>query len=221
MVSQQVLRGLAGALIALALGTRFPLGGVRPALAGASRLVVLGQPEPPSAEIPAGWHTFGTALARALGATWLGVHRLTAGQSSTLPAGQVAAAMKSAGADGAALLAPGRGISAWQLRPDGSAELLGLSSEADAEDHPLEAARLVARLWQPARQSGPPGRQRPGLDPTRPLLTEARAPARQPRSTATPWWVYATIGVAAGLAATIMVAHELGEDRQRIELVEP
>lgn len=61
-------------------------------------------------------------------------------------------------------------------------------------------------------------------DPDRPLLTEG-SPGRGGRGdepeAPTKWWVYAAIGGALAVGATIIIAHEIGSDRQRVELTVP
>jgi len=64
-------------------------------------------------------------------------------------------------------------------------------------------------------------------DPDQPLLTESTTPSTTPgRRTDEPerptkWWVYAAIAGAAAIGATILVVHEAGSDRQRVELHYP
>ncbi|HEX3759304.1 MAG TPA: hypothetical protein VHW23_11380 [Kofleriaceae bacterium] len=61
-------------------------------------------------------------------------------------------------------------------------------------------------------------------DPDMPLLTEDTAPrgARKDQAEGpTKWWVYAAIGGAIAIGATIIIAHEAAGDRQRVELHYP
>jgi hypothetical protein len=61
-------------------------------------------------------------------------------------------------------------------------------------------------------------------DPDLPLLTEGSGPrgARTDHAEGgTKWWVYAAIGGALAIGATIIVAHDAASDRQRVELHYP
>jgi hypothetical protein len=59
-------------------------------------------------------------------------------------------------------------------------------------------------------------------DPDRPLLVEDRAALlRNRREEPTRWWVYAAILGAVGASAAIILVHEVGSDRQRVELHYP
>jgi hypothetical protein len=73
-------------------------------------------------------------------------------------------------------------------------------------------------------------RKNPGIDPDRPLLretSEERAAylARREGKSATPtrqeWWVYAAIIGAVALGAGVVLANDLGDDHQRIEITFP
>lgn len=61
-------------------------------------------------------------------------------------------------------------------------------------------------------------------DPDMPLLTEsggARSARKDQAEGGTRWWVYAAIGGALAIGATIVVAHDAASDRQRVELHYP
>ena len=61
-------------------------------------------------------------------------------------------------------------------------------------------------------------------DPDMPLLTESSGPrgARKDQAEGgTKWWVYAAIGGALAIGATIVVVHDAASDRQRVELHYP
>jgi hypothetical protein len=64
----------------------------------------------------------------------------------------------------------------------------------------------------------------PGLDPRAPLLREGDVPRRfgsrpgERRVARQPWWAYATIIGAVAATSLLILATDLGEDRQRIEL---
>ena len=59
-------------------------------------------------------------------------------------------------------------------------------------------------------------------DPDRPLLVEdPRARAERKRDEPARWWVYAAIIGAVGASAAIVLVHESGSDRQRVELRYP
>ena len=61
-------------------------------------------------------------------------------------------------------------------------------------------------------------------DPDRPLLVEEpelRTARRDEAVTPTKWWVYAAIGGALAVAATVLIVHEAAGDRQRVELSYP
>jgi hypothetical protein len=61
-------------------------------------------------------------------------------------------------------------------------------------------------------------------DPDMPLLTEGSGPRGARKDEAeggTKWWVYAAIGGAIAIGATIIVAHDAASDRQRVELRYP
>lgn len=60
-------------------------------------------------------------------------------------------------------------------------------------------------------------------DPDQPLLTEARGAggAEEDRNAPTKWWVYGAIGGAIAAAALVIVIHDSGSDRQRVELHYP
>ncbi|HMG55889.1 MAG TPA: hypothetical protein VK601_20455 [Kofleriaceae bacterium] len=61
-------------------------------------------------------------------------------------------------------------------------------------------------------------------DPDRPLLVEdpgVRGARRDEAATPTKWWVYAAIGGALAVAATVLVVHEAAGDHQRVELNYP
>ena len=63
-------------------------------------------------------------------------------------------------------------------------------------------------------------RSAPGLDPSMPLLRET--PNTTTRATATKrWWVYGIVLGAATLGAGFIIAQDLSEDRQRIEVTLP
>ena len=59
-------------------------------------------------------------------------------------------------------------------------------------------------------------------DPDRPLLVEdPRERGIRRREEPTRWWVYAAIAGAVGASAAIVLVHEVGSDRQRVELHYP
>jgi hypothetical protein len=62
----------------------------------------------------------------------------------------------------------------------------------------------------------------PGIDPNRPLLRESPA-RRADRDDGKwqEWWVYAAVIGAVAVGASIVVANELGDDQQRIEITSP
>jgi hypothetical protein len=81
-----------------------------------------------------------------------------------------------------------------------------------------EASRVIALVVDRARswtEHAP--------DPDRPLLREAGGEPRRADAGERPtkWWVYAAIAGAAAIGATIVIAHETGSDRQRVELHYP
>jgi hypothetical protein len=124
------------------------------------------------------------------------------------------------------MLAPGerqaRRVGTGQLaRPEAIAARV--ATRADARDGAAGAA--PTRASEP--RSGPRAEQRPGqagLDPTVPLLREGDVPRRygsrhDGRGLArTPWWAYATIIGAVAATSLLILAADLGDDRQRIEL---
>lgn len=57
-------------------------------------------------------------------------------------------------------------------------------------------------------------------DPDQPLLVEDRGRRDEPPAP-TKWWVYAAIGGAVALGATIILVHDSASDRQRVELHYP
>ena len=59
-------------------------------------------------------------------------------------------------------------------------------------------------------------------DPDRPLLVEdPRDRAGRRREEPTRWWVYAAIAGAIGASAAVVLIHDAGSDRQRVELHYP
>lgn len=102
---------------------------------------------------------------------------------------------------------PGR-VAVWILPENRrSAELVGHAPNADIAGH------LALRGLEESRTA-------PGLDPNRPLLRET--PSTTTRATATKrWWVYGIVLGAAALGAGFIVAQDLSEDRQRIEVTLP
>lgn len=104
------------------------------------------------------------------------------------------------------------GLAVWTLPPGSSrARPLGLAPT------PVAAAALLT------------GKRGPGIDPNQPLLRETpqdRArlyglAAQAEDDGGQEWWVWATVAGAAGLAVLAVLAHDLGDDRQRIEITLP
>jgi len=115
-----------------------------------------------------------------------------------------------AGLSHAVLIDPRGKLQVWYLRA-GRPEARHVGNAAD----PSEIAPLVA------------GSRGPGIDPDRPLLRETpeeRAAAiggrsREPKRQE--WWVYAAVIGAVALGAGIVLANDLGDDQQRIEITLP
>jgi hypothetical protein len=121
--------------------------------------------------------------------------------------------------------APGRqAVQIWAMAPgETEARRVGTGQLARPES---VATRVVARVagWDamPAHASGQPSGASP--EPGVPLLRESDVPRRygsRPgarRLAHKPWWAYATIIGAVAATSLLILAADLGDDRQRIEL---
>jgi hypothetical protein len=102
---------------------------------------------------------------------------------------------------------PGR-VAVWILPPNRrSAELVGHAPNAAIAGE-IALQGLVDSSIQP------------GLDPNMPLLRESDMTTTKSRDTKR-WWVYGLVLGAAAIAAGVIVAQDLGEDTQRIEVMLP
>lgn len=102
---------------------------------------------------------------------------------------------------------PGR-IAVWVLPPQRrGAQLVGHAPHASA------AGKLALGALQESSRS-------PGLDPTMPLLTED-SESSTTASSGRRWWIYGVVLGAAAVGAGLIVAQDLREDRQRIEVSLP
>jgi PEGA domain len=134
-------------------------------------------------------------------------------------------------------------LRAWQSgreRPDGRGVGQVLAA-ADLTYAVLVGPRGELQVWHraagrsAARQLGSAGRaeeigpllasaQRgPGIDPSQPLLRESPAQRESPRegSKWQEWWVYAAVIGAVAVGAGVVLANDLGDDQQRIEIASP
>ncbi len=93
------------------------------------------------------------------------------------------------------------------------ARRLGDFGDADAEEIARAVGKRVA-AWQPRQTAGP----EPGVPLLReePDESDSRGGINEPA-----WWVYASILGAVGLGAALVIASDLADDRQRIELSWP
>lgn len=111
----------------------------------------------------------------------------------------------------------GGGLAVWSL-PHGARRARSLGQAST----PAQAIELLGGA--PRRWSGP------GIDPDAPLLRETpeeraryygRRGAGEEDEDGQEWWVYAALVGVVGVAAAAIVAHDLGSDRQRIEILLP
>ena len=115
----------------------------------------------------------------------------------------------------AALVRRGDEVSAWGRA--GLAEKPHRLGGEDAAAPIAEAERVIALIVdrvQAWNDRAP--------DPDRPLLVEdPRATAIRKREEPARWWVYAAIIGAVSASAAIVLVHEVGSNRQRVELHYP
>jgi hypothetical protein len=147
---------------------------------------------------------------------WADVAQRVAGWNGKLPAPPELAAVLTRVRARVALVRHGDTIEAWgQVGRSEAPHLLG---DEDGVAPLAEVGRVldvIADRVQTWNDHAP--------DPDRPLLVEdtPRRGRKDAPEKPTPWWVYAAIGGAVVVGATIIIAHESANDRQRLELHYP
>jgi len=120
-----------------------------------------------------------------------------------------------------ALVRHGDTISAWgQIGPSEAPHVLGGDDGVAPVGEVARVLGLVTDRIHTWNDHAP--------DPDQPLLVDQAEPRSGPRGARrdegekpTKWWVYAAIGGAAAIAATIIYVHDSASDRQRVELQYP
>jgi hypothetical protein len=148
---------------------------------------------------------------------WAEVARRVAGWGGKLPPPDELAQVLGSIHARIALIRRGDRIEAWgQIGRSEAPHLLG------GEDGAAPLADVGRLLGVIADRIGAWDAHAP--DPDMPLLTEGSGPrgARKDQADGgTQWWVYAAIGGALAIGATIIIVHDAASDRQRVELRYP
>lgn len=128
--------------------------------------------------------------------------------ASRLSERTVGAILQAAGLDYAVVIGPRGTLTVWSAgKARGTARQLGVATTA------LDVGAYVAEVELAGKG--------PGIDPNQPLLREtdvnrdagkSKGPSRQE------WWVYAAIAGAVLVGAGIVLANDVGDDMQRIEI---
>jgi hypothetical protein len=147
---------------------------------------------------------------------WSDVAKRVAGWNGAVPAAaQLAWVLERVHAR-IALVRRGDTIEAWgQVGRSELPHRLGPAGKAGGPDEVDRLLGVVADRVRSWNDHAP--------DPDQPLLTESgdRDGRKDQADKPTKWWVYAAIAGAAAVAAAIVVAHDGGSDRQRVELHYP